>query len=541
MNHRAASAFLLSLVTTALLAQTPPAGSDFTDGTLVPFDEPLATAVQKVRGPMIAAHLELLASPAMEGRGLDSRGLDAATGYAAAVLRLAGIQPYGDADGSWYQRVPLRKIAGTTGTVEIERKQGELTATHVFANGVDALFAAIPPQTLRAPVVFAGYGIREQKLAWDDYAGLDVRGRVVMIVAGLPSGAAWQNDAMRERYGSRSTRERFAAKLELARSLGAAAVLAIEDEGFGASMAENVADEARAFLAYDHEPGHEAPALIRVSRSVACAVIGEDALDAVLKGEARRPAPSGAVATIRVGGTETLTVSRNVLGILPGSDPKFRDEAVVLGAHIDHLGIVNGVLHPGADDNASGTAALLEIAKTFAALETKPKRTLIFAFWTGEEEGRFGSDYYVAHPRWPLARTVANVNLDMIAHPWLPAEIRKLVADNNVPDAESYLAKALPGIFVEPGLPRGVPALEEAVRRSAAGNGLAMHLDWTDGKHGGSDYRGFARRGIPFLRFFGNFHPDYHKPGDTADRLDPAQIERVARFAFAAAWQLANP
>ena len=268
--------------------------------------------------------------------------------------------------------------------------------------------------------------------------------------------------------------------------------------------------------------------------------VGEEALEAAGKGEPRRATATESTATIRVTGTESLIVSRNVLAIIPGSDPALRDEAVVLGAHIDHLGLTGGAMHPGADDNASGTAALLEIARTFAASPVKSKRTLVFAVWTGEEEGHLGADFYAKHPRWPLQHTAAYLNLDMIAHPWLAAEIRKLVTDSNLPDGEAFLARVSAESFVEPGVPRGVPALETALRRSARGNALAMHIDWTDGKHGGSDYREFARQGVPFIRFFGNFFPDYHEPGDTADRIDPAQIQRVARFAFATAWELAN-
>ena len=109
-----------------------------------------------------------------------------------------------------------------------------------------------------------------------------------------------------------------------------------------------------------------------------------------------------------------------MIGVLAGSDPKLRDEAVVLGAHLDHLGRSGDVVFPGADDDASGVSALLEVARAFADLESRPRRTLVFAFWTGEEDGKFGSGHYARHPLWPLARTVAYVNLDMIGHPWLP-------------------------------------------------------------------------------------------------------------------------
>jgi hypothetical protein len=533
----ALSVFISSQVTAQTSAPSP--ASDFVAPVSgKPFAEPLASRVAAISESAIGAHIELLASPAMEGRGLGTRGLDTAAEYAATTLRLAGIPPYGASD-SYYQLVPLRKITGAGGSIVIERRNHDQIATRTFVSGVDCLFSVQPPRTLKAPVLVAGFGIREAKLGHDDYAGLDVRGCIVLIHAGVPEGAAWQSPELLARYAASDARERYAVKLETARALGAAAVLAIEDEGFATGLAANAADEERTFRSYDRDP-HQPLMLVRVSPSVASAIIGEEPITPPVASPTHATQPSS-TATIRITGEEHLIVSRNVLGILAGSDPKLRDEAVIIGAHIDHLGIVDGAIHPGADDNASGVAALLEIAKTFAASPEKPKRTLIFAFWTGEEEGHLGSAYNVKHPRWPLARIAAYLNLDMIGHPWLMSEIRKLVDDNHLPDAGGYLAAVKAESFVEPGVPRGFPALERALRDSARGNDLAMHIDWTDGKYGGSDYRDFARAGVPFIRFFGNFFPDYHKPGDTPERLDMAQVQRVARFAFATAWELANP
>jgi Zn-dependent M28 family amino/carboxypeptidase len=248
----------------------------------------------------------------------------------------------------------------------------------------------------------------------------------------------------------------------------------------------------------------------------------------------------GVTVAIRLTADERAASGRNVIGVIEGADPKLSEEAVVIGAHVDHLGIFKGELYPGADDNASGVAALIEAAKALAGLEVKPKRTVVFAFWTGEEEGKFGSGYYVRHPLWPLDRTVAYLNLDMLGHPWLMEEIRKLVVDTALPDGEAFLAGIKPEAFIEPGLPPGADDLEAALRRSGGALGLALHFDRTDGVNGGSDYRDFARAGVPFIRFFGNFFPAYHEPGDAPDTLDPAQVERMARFVFATAWLLAT-
>jgi Zn-dependent M28 family amino/carboxypeptidase len=232
--------------------------------------------------------------------------------------------------------------------------------------------------------------------------------------------------------------------------------------------------------------------------------------------------------------------SRNVVGMLEGSDPQLCQEAVVMGAHMDHLGLQGGVLHPGADDNASGVSALMEIAKALAASPVRPRRSLVFVFWTAEEAGQDGSFYYVRHPLWPLERTVAYLNLDMIAHPWTAEEIRALVAAADPGEAAPLLARATPANFAEPGLAQWAPGLADALGAAARGTGMVLHLDRGDGRNGGSDYRAFARRGLPWIRFFGNFFPGYHEPEDTPDQIDPGQVQRMARLAFATAWLLAD-
>jgi Zn-dependent M28 family amino/carboxypeptidase len=264
-------------------------------------------------------------------------------------------------------------------------------------------------------------------------------------------------------------------------------------------------------------------------------------LDSATAGTAKPAALPGVTATIRTTGTERLVVSRNVVAFIAGADPKLRGEAVVIGAHLDHLGQVGHVIYPGADDNASGVAALLEIARAFAASPTPPGRTVMFTFWTGEEDGKFGSGWWVRHPLWSLERTAAYLNLDMIAHPWSMEEIRKLVADAGLPDGERFLAGLDPVDFAEPGVADWSPELAEVLRRAGPAAGLALHLDRTDGKSGGSDYRDFARAGVPWVRFFGNFFPGYHEPGDTPEQADAEQVQRMARLCFATAWMLANP
>ncbi len=508
-----------------------------------PVPAPLAAALAGIRPEALAAHVAFLASPALEGRGLGSRGLDAAAEYAAATLALAGVPPLASLDASrepasYFHPVPLREVVDHAGEVAIETRRGGTVRGLSFASGAECLLSRSSPQVLTAPVVFAGFGIREEKRGHDDYAGLDVRGKVVLVLRGVPDGEAWREPGLVGRYDPVDPDERWEAKLEAARAEGAAAVLAAEGDDF----AKVVADEttpASFFLPVG--AAEEAPLLARLSSDAVRMLFDAAGLDADSPRVAKPRELPGVTATLRAKGTVRLAASRNVIGVLAGSDPKLRDEAVVVGAHMDHLGTEGGAIHPGADDNASGVSALLEMARAFATLPSRPKRTVVFALWTGEEDGKLGSGHYVRHPAWPLARTVAYVNLDMIGHPWLPEEMRKLVTDAGLPDGEALLAAVKPAEFAEPGLPPDAPGIEEALRWAGPATGMTLHLDRTDGTQGGSDYRDFARARVPFIRFFGNFFPGYHEKGDSPENLDPAQVQRMARLALATAWRLAEP
>ncbi|MGE5235211.1 MAG: M20/M25/M40 family metallo-hydrolase [Acidobacteriota bacterium] len=553
MGKTATTLSLLAAVAVAghAYAQSPPNSSVARDfvapGPSEPLPSTLAAALGGVQESALAAHVAFLASPGLAGRGLGSRGLDAALEYAAAALALAGVPPLqGEESGGtehsrYFQPVPLREIRGVTGRLTIERRQGEERWSRTFQAGMDCLLPDVAPQSLAGPVVFAGYGIQEPRLGHDDYRGLDVRGRIVLVLGGLPPGDAWRAPELLRRYDAKDEDERFAVKLAAAREAGASAVLAVDPGRWSPPASQSPDARPPVFLPVDAARRGDGPLLFRISPAVAAAILGG----------ARSPGPgpatthpgdlAGVRASIEITGDERVIVSRNALGAIVGSDPQMRDQAVILGAHLDHLGEVGDVVYPGADDNASGVAALLEIAKAFAGLPGGAQRTVVFAFWTGEEEGKLGSGHFVRYPLWPLTRTVAYLNLDMIGHPWALDEIRKLVSDSGLPGGEAYVAGMKPPDFVEPGLPPDAPELEAALRQAAHGTGLALHLDRTDGTHGGSDYRDFARAHVPFIRFFGNFFPGYHEPGDTAESLDAGQVQRVARLALATAWLLANP
>jgi hypothetical protein len=523
---------------------------DFVPPTAVePLGEPAATGLAAISSEALATHVGFLAAPSQEGRGLGSRGLDSATAYVAAVLALSGIAPAGDPVSGrpgYAQTVPLREIRTTAGTVEVTRLSARTVRAATFVNGVDCALPQVPPSRLTAPVVFAGFGIREPALGRDDWRGLDVAGSIVMVLGGLPPGAEWRTPELADRYdyNPENPRRRYAARLDAARAAGAAALLVVEAEAVLAAQWQAIEtrrgdDEAAEtyFLPFEPPPTRD-PLLVRVSPAVARAAFGDDVADLSKAGGARLL--PGVTATIAAAGTERLVRSKNLIAVIPGCDLTLKDRAVVIGAHIDHLGRRGTTVFPGADDNASGVAAVLEIAKALNGLPERPKRTVVVAFWTGEEEGKLGSGHWMRHPLWPVERTDVYVNLDMIGHPWSTEEIATLLKDTRHPDAAGFLASLKPSDFVEPGLPTDTPELAAALQRAARATGLAIHLDRTDGTSGGSDYRDFARAHVPWIRFFGNFFPAYHEPGDTPESLDPDQVRRVARLAFATTWLLAN-
>lgn len=536
---------LVLLAAAAALAQTPT--DDFLKaGPVEPLPAPAQARLEAIAASALGAHIGFLAAPAQEGRGLGSRGLEAAAEYVVAQLRLAGVEPLapvgtGAVATGYRQLVPLREVRERTISLVVEARTATGTVSRTFAAGVDLVAPGLGPRSLGGHVVFAGYGIREPALGRDDFAALDVRGKVVLILGGLPPGEAWQRPELVERYGSTRASRRHVSKLEALRRMGAALVLAAEGQDLVARMLREQSPPERAFLPYDPAPWpDDEPPLVPVSSVVADALLASVGLSFATAPAAAPRELAGVTATLRIAGTEKLASSFNVVAAIPGSDPSLKDTAVVVGAHMDHLGTVGDRIYHGADDNASGVASLLEIARAFAGLDPKPRRTVIFAFWTGEEDGKLGSGHWVRHPLWPLARTSAYLNLDMVGHPWTAEEIRTLLADAKYPDAEGFLRGLAPEDFAEPGLPPDRPELAAALLRAGRATGLALHFDRGDGTRGGSDYRDFARAGVPWVRFFGNFFPDYHEPGDTPDTLDPAQVQRMARLAFATAYTLAD-
>jgi hypothetical protein len=337
-------------------------------------------------------------------------------------------------------------------------------------------------------VLFAGYGMRAPAVGWDEWAGVDARGRVVLVLDGAPPGS-----------GQKATR---LEKLIAARRAGAAAVLLVSDtlptlEGTAAAVRIVSATLTSAAADVLLEPAGTSVA--RLTETLA---------------QRRAPASAplaGVRAEIRVTLETTDRTAVNVIGILPGADPALAGEALVLGAHYDHLGLSNGAVYPGADDNASGSAVVIGLARAFAAAGPRA-RTLVFTLFGAEEIGLVGSGHYVKAPAVPLARTAAMLNFDMVG-------------------------RLRDGTLTIGGVESGVK-LREVVEDAVQVSGIKATL--RDSPYGPSDHSQFYGAGAPVLFFHTGSHADYHKPTDTADKIDTAGMARIASLGASLADRLAG-
>jgi hypothetical protein len=402
-----------------------------------------------------------------------------------------------------------------------------------------------------APSTFVCYGIKAADANYDDYAGVDVKGRVAIALAGTPD--ADNPHGQFARYAD------VRWKAIAAREHGAEALVVI-------ARAENFRDDRLARLTYDNSAGDAGLPVVVISRQAAARLLGINSPAQLVELEKdvsqRSPAPGttaisgyqatagvrfhaldNALLSITTDVIQRSTPGTNVIGVLPGSDPQLQNEAVIIGAHYDHLGRGGegslapreGEIHHGADDNASGVAGLLELARIFSAHEHRPRRTLIFIAFSGEEEGLIGSNFYVNHPLVPLANTVAMINMDMIGRMkanrliiggvGTAAEWRGWIDAANPSQSMSVAASATGSQAngsASAAIPARVPIVVSSNGRTIVSLDASKKFELTlneDG-YGPSDHSSFYSKQVPVLFFFTGTHDDYHKPSDTADKLD---------------------
>jgi hypothetical protein len=418
----------------------------------------------------------VLAAPDMEGRRSGTAGGDRAARRIADWLADAGLRPGGDR-GSFFQSFVLETSARilSTSTLELSlpaERRLELARDWTPHDGSLA-------GEITGDVVFAGYGADLPGARYDDYVSVDVRGKVALVLDGAPPHVA----------GARVSR---LDKLVAAKRHGAAALLLVSSE-----LPSPGNTPVRVGLV--------SGSITRDAADVLLAAAGHttaDAARALADAQAPGSFATGVRARIRVDLGFDEIRGANVIGVLPGTDPALADEAVVIGAHYDHLGRVDGVIHHGADDNASGTAVAVGLARAFAAAGGAD-RTLVVALFGAEELGLIGSGHYVGKPVVPLARTVAMVNFDMVGR---LRERRVSVAGSDSGGGLRALA-------------------------SDAANREGITATLQGSPYGPSDHSRFYDAGVPVLFFHTGSHDDYHRPTDTASRIDADGMARVAAVA----------
>ena len=379
-------------------------------------------ALARIRPEAIRAHMRFLADDLLEGRGTGSRGYELAARYVAARFEALGLAPAGTG-GSYFQPVPLRRVLTIDPKCSLalirDGKRTELKYGDDYLLTTSAL--AETDIQVTAPMVYAGFGVSAPELGYDDYAGIDVKGKIVVLLIGAP--ATFPHD-------QRAYYSVTPLKADAALARGAVAVLGFLtptdaqrvpwDSYVRALKAPSYQWLTEAGVAYRARP--QARGFGALNRKVVESLFAAapHSLDEVFKAaEAGRPLSFALPlqAGIHTVSEHGRAESPNVAALLRGSDPKLRDEVVVLTAHLDHLGIgepiAGDAIYNGAYDNASGVASLLEMANAFASLPA-PKRSVLFLAVTGEENRLQGSEYFVHHPTVPRDHIVADINVDMI-------------------------------------------------------------------------------------------------------------------------------
>ncbi len=501
-------------------------------------DPAAEAAAATIRARDMRARIEFLASDELEGRATLQRGNDAAAKYVASEMRRVGLSPAGT-DGSFFQDVPLWVSSYKYNYFLEMRFQGEHERLEFEGFKHFTIGPGSGNDTVEGGVVFAGYGITAPEYGWDDYKDLEVTGKVVLVFRHEPQ----ENDPKSAWDGKKMTRHAtFESKVENARAHGAAAIAILNDplgEHVPLFQSVDVVPEAmvsRTSIGFEQgkAPRNEAGGMpvVFLTMETACKILHRTVEELIaIQKDIDGTGNSGTftvpgdlkIRTQVVGRLQTTEkkTARNVVGVLPGSDASRMDEVLVIGAHYDHLGSFGSgddTIHNGADDNASGTAGMLEVAEALCSMEQRPDRTIVFVAFTGEEIGLLGSRYYVDHPLFPLEKTVGMVNLDMIGRD-----------ANDDPKNARQIGLAGAGTS-----PAWRPLVEAHQPESK------LTLDFLDQDPGGSDHQPFRDKRVPVLFFFSGFHKDYHQVGDSADKIRFDKSADVARLAFRVALDVAN-
>jgi Peptidase family M28 len=588
---------IVMLLTLSVSAQVPAPAAKPDEGAknlslvekTVPVPETFKAGFDAISAKDSLAMLTFIASDLLEGRETGTRGFQAAAEYAASLFGLAKLKPVGDMpvrsfgmaqmlagsqtpqkplENTYLQEFPLVETTETSTALSLEIRLGGSVRTHTFRPLIDYQGLAASGDTLSGQVVFVGYGISEKGAGFDEFKGIEVKGKIAMLIAGVPDFLSKDIKGKYPMPGLSPTApagsgpaEKRVDRIQDLRQRGAAAVLIIRGGGrdidrWRSLMPQKSVNDESPIIRKPHHrvslPGEieETPwsrsAVVTITPATADRILeaaGMKLEDIKKKIEASKKPASLEVPGAFVTMTSTLKTTTirgiNVVGVLEGSDPALKGEAVVIGAHLDHVGRWEDYIYNGADDNGSGSVGVLNLARAFAANPQKPKRTLVFCLWCGEEEGLLGSKYFVANPP-PLlkAKIVAYLNFDMMSRPYDEKSIAFAGRMMNFPYGPDFIKRIKLANFVPVSFPDGA-AFDETIRAANQYVGLDVYVretKRTDVGFGDSDHSSFHEAKIPWIWPFTAVTENLHQTSDSVDKVSGELMEKVSQLMYVIAW-----
>lgn len=486
-------------------------------------------ATAEITAKQLSDYLYYVASDEMEGRDTPSRGLDATAKFMATMLSRWGVKPAGD-DGTYFQRM------------WVLRNSTDSTASSADLNGQklvygDDFFAEANNGTANAPLVFGGNGWLLKAKGIDGFAGVDVKGKIVVIYAdGLPKGVTFQ-----DLQGKRG--EDWADPATHAKAKGAAGLIVIATPTTQTNWARVRQQRERGGMSVEklNEGGNSSFPTIYISQNVTNTLFEGEAGNPITNPELKAfEFQGGKKGVVTTAAKTERTPTQNVVAMIEGSDATLKSEFVSIGAHYDHEGVRPNApgtdkIWNGADDDGSGTVALLAMAEALAKSPKKPKRSMLFLWYAGEEKGLLGSEYFTKFPTVAFDKITVNINIDMIGRSRKVDNTDKRDKDLST-ENEIYVigSKMMSSTLGE---------VTESVNKSY----LKMNYNYiyddpkdTNRFFFRSDHYNFAVRGIPAVFFFNGVHQDYHQAGDHPDKIDYARMEKITRTLFLTMWELGS-
>ncbi len=471
-----------------------------------------------VTAESMGKNLRVIASDEYEGRETAKKGQKMAAEYIAKQFKEAGIKPY--KENTYYQEFPLNLILPAP--------------AEIFLNGKDFIgnkdyynFPGQSDQTIETnTILFLGYGIDESN--YSDYKGIDVKDKIVMILSGEP----FLKDSTSLITGKKKPSlwtTYYRVKPDKARENGVKALFIVVED-----VAKSILDNKHKLesSSLKLEKSNTEMPVVYISKEMANAILKKENIEKIKTkiSEIRKPVIKKIKTdlVLKIKNKVQKTSSENVLGYIEGTDLK--NELIIVTAHYDHLGIDGPIVFNGADDDGSGTVAVIELAKTFAKAKQDghgPKRSILFMTVAGEEKGLLGSSFYVNHPEFPLANTVCDLNIDMIGR-----------EDLKHKDNPNYIY-----IIGSDKLSSSLHTINENANKTYT----KLELDYTYNDENDknrfyyrSDHYNFAKNGIPVIFYFNGIHTDYHKETDEVEKINFNKMEKITRLVFFTTWELAN-